>query len=142
MDIRGKDYVIPPHTYVSSNWNAVHFDPEVWGPDIGVFRPARWIKEPGILGQELFGGAPSGAEEILWSVGPRVCPGKKFSQVEFVAAMSTMLRMHTVKPRQKLGESFETARKWLEEILFDEEFRFGNKPRRPEQAGIVFVPRR
>lgn len=33
-----------------------------------------------------------------WSGGPRVCPGQKFAQVEFVAVLACVLRGAKVKP--------------------------------------------
>jgi len=41
---------------------------------------------------------PQSGSFIAWSEGVRVCPGKKFSQIEFVAAMAGILREWRVDP--------------------------------------------
>jgi len=48
---------------------------------------------------------------IAWSEGIRNCPGKKFSQVEFVAAMATLFHEWRVDPVPEASESMEMARK-------------------------------
>ena len=48
---------------------------------------------------------------IAWSEGLRICPGKKFSQVEFVASMAAIFRDWYVEPLLEEGESLEVARK-------------------------------
>lgn len=52
------------------------------------WRPDRWIiASPNQgLGEEEFLELKSGTF-LPWADGPRVCPGKKFAQVEFVAVM-------------------------------------------------------
>ncbi|KAK4235018.1 hypothetical protein C8A03DRAFT_37146 [Achaetomium macrosporum] len=66
-------------------------------PDALAWPPSRWIQE----------GAKSGEEELVviergaflgWSEGARDCPGKKFSQVEFVATMAAEFRDRCVNP--------------------------------------------
>lgn len=47
---------------------------------------------------------------IAWSEGIRNCPGKKFSQVEFVAAMATLFREWRVDPVPEPSESIGMAR--------------------------------
>jgi cytochrome P450 len=55
--------------------------------------------------------APDTQEHFLpWATGLRVCPGKKFSQVELVAALATFFRDYTVEPKPSDGESMEKAR--------------------------------
>jgi len=48
---------------------------------------------------------------IAWSENIRNCPGKKFSQVEFVAAMATLFHEWRVDPVPEASESMEMARK-------------------------------
>lgn len=48
---------------------------------------------------------------IAWSEGLRICPGKKFSQVEFVAAIATVFTNWYVGPVQLPGESIKEARR-------------------------------
>ncbi|KAF7503982.1 hypothetical protein GJ744_002956 [Endocarpon pusillum] len=47
---------------------------------------------------------------IAWSEGNRSCPGKKFSQVEFVASMAGLFRDRRVDPVPEESENLEMAR--------------------------------
>ena len=67
--------------------------------------------------------------------------GKKFSQVEFVAVISTMLAGHRLKPLVSDGKSEEEAASALIEVLEDSMNVITPKMRRPEDAGVVFVKR-
>ncbi|KAF2676563.1 cytochrome P450 [Lentithecium fluviatile CBS 122367] len=49
---------------------------------------------------------------LPWSTGPRVCPGMKMSQVEFVGVLATVLRSVRVAPAMK-GETTEEAKRRL-----------------------------
>ncbi len=66
---------------------------------------------------------------LAWSSGPRICLGMKFSQVEFVAVISTVFARHIVEPA--------VAREKLEAILAQ------TKPENPalsipNSADVVF----
>lgn len=91
--VNGKEYTIPSKTYVSINSMALHSMPRYWGPDSMVWRPGRWIitvqGEGGLKAEEFFQPVPGSF--VPWAHGPRICPGKKFSQVEFVAVISCLL---------------------------------------------------
>lgn len=89
--------VLPPNTMVIPSYAAVHTEPEVWGADSLVWRPSRWIKTPGKPGsEELI--TPKEGSFLGWSEGARNCPARKFSQVEFVATIATLLRDWHVDP--------------------------------------------
>ncbi|KIW09979.1 hypothetical protein PV08_11755 [Exophiala spinifera] len=84
--IQDRVHVVPAHTTISHNFAALHRHPKYWGPDADEWRPDRWLVADGTKdgGQEeasLFQPAPGSF--VPWNAGPRVCPGKKFSQVEF-----------------------------------------------------------
>jgi len=90
---------IPSGTTVHYNIYGTQLNPSAWSSDefknTLEFRPNRWIN-------------PHGAEETLihpkpgsflaWSGGPRICLGQKFSQVEFVAVISTIFSKYVVEP--------------------------------------------
>ena len=46
----------------------------------------------------------------IWSEGARVCPGKKFSQVEYIALIAVLFRSHRVFPVIEGQESEADAR--------------------------------
>ncbi|KAL4742578.1 cytochrome P450 [Aspergillus similis] len=79
----------PPilHTTLS-----LHLDPSIWGPDAAEFKPSRWLDGSGQLI------TPDKSTYLPWSGGPRICPGMKMSQVEFVAAMATLFKNARCEP--------------------------------------------
>jgi len=96
--------VIPSHV-------AVHTHPRYWGQDGLEWRPSRWIKSRDGPHEEETMITPVKGSFIAWSEGIRNCPGKKFSQVEFVAAMATLFHGWRVDPVPEASESMEMARK-------------------------------
>lgn len=110
LKIGDKTTVLPPNTMVIPSYSAVHTEPAIWGTDSLVWRPARWIKPGGKPGEEELIEPPDGSF-LGWSEGARNCPAKKFSQVEFVAAVATLLRDWRVDPVPEAGESLDGARK-------------------------------
>lgn len=110
--VRGRRYVIPANTLLIPNHVAVHTHPKIWGEGSLVFDPQRWITQ--VDGDESIDSevvvTPRKGSFVPWSEGVRNCPGKKFSQVEFVACLATMLRDYHVVPKVSEGESVEEAR--------------------------------
>lgn len=104
LEVEGKTCRIPPNTLVMPNGIASQTLPEYWGEDTLEWKPDRWIKSNTVKdndsGLKVYGGVaeesplpPAKVEETFlpWSGGGRVCPGKRFSQVEFVAIISLLL---------------------------------------------------
>ena len=54
---------------------------------------------------------------IAWSEGIRNCPGKRFSQVEFVAAMAGLFRDWRVDPVTEGFETPEMARRRVMDLV-------------------------
>ncbi|KAI1078846.1 cytochrome P450 [Whalleya microplaca] len=106
------DITIPPDTMVIPSYSAMHTHPNHWGPDPLIWRPSRWISSTNstrsIFDEDLI--IPQRGTFFPWSEGERSCPGKKFSQVEFVAAMAGLFRDWRVDPIQGDGESLDNAR--------------------------------
>lgn len=91
---------------------ASHSHPRSWGDDALVWRPSRWISTAKTS-------TPTTDETLLephkgtffpWSEGARACPGRKFSQVEVVGALATMLQSHAIEPVPRADESDADAR--------------------------------
>jgi cytochrome P450 len=118
LQVNGKTIVLPPKTMFLPCYAAVHTDPRYWGDDALVWRPERWIQQTG---------SGPGDEELVdiqkrtflgWSEGARDCPGKKFSQVEFVATMAALFRDWRVDPAPLgEGESREEARRRVMDLI-------------------------
>ena len=78
---------------------------------------------------------------LPWADGPRVCPGKKFSQVEFVAAMATLFKRNLVRPVGSHGEAstLEVNAK-LDRMLSDSEISSATlQPRHPELVKLAWT---
>lgn len=76
-----------------------------------------------------------------WVFGHRVCPGKKFSQVEFVAVVAHLLSLYRVELVEEPGESRGDARRRLMDVLGDKYFTIGAQVMRPDAASIRLVRR-
>lgn len=117
-----KTIVIPPMTMVLPSYAALQTDPRWWGPDSLEWRPARWIeaRNNGADGsvpcdEELI--TPRRGTYVAWSGGARDCPGRKFSQVEFVATLATLFRDHRVEPVPMAAETPEASRKRVLDLI-------------------------
>ena len=116
LKVGDKSIVVPRNTLVIPNHIAVHTHPRYWGDDSLEWRPSRWInKESTNNSNSMIDDetviVPLKGSFIAWSEGARVCPGKKFSQVEFVAAMAGIFRNGRVEPLLIRGdENMDGAR--------------------------------
>ena len=113
LKVGSRSVMLPPGTAVHLSLSALHTHPKYWGDDSLKWNPNRFISRPagiegGIEGEVL---SPDTQENFLpWGTGQRVCPGKKFAQVELVATLAYIFRNYTVHPRPQDGESIEDAR--------------------------------
>ncbi|KAI8634022.1 cytochrome P450 [Xylariaceae sp. FL1651] len=114
LRVGDKTFTVPPDTMVIPSYAALHTHPKWWGPDPLTWRPSRWIREHQTI-EELI--SPQRGTFIAWSEGERSCPGKKFSQVEFVAAMAGLFRDWRVVPELMHGERSEDARTRLLKLI-------------------------
>ncbi|KAG6362779.1 hypothetical protein INS49_007873 [Diaporthe citri] len=117
LEAGGRTYVVPPNTMVIPSYAAVHTEPKYWGSDSLTWRPSRWIQAAGAPGmEELI--TPQKGTFLGWSEGARDCPARKFSQVEFVATVATLLRDWRVDPVPlDGGESLDHARKRVLDLI-------------------------
>lgn len=117
LTIKGKTFVIPAKTLIIPNHIAVHTHPKFWGDNSLDFYPQRWIESPsGAIDDESLMTPPKGSF-IPWSDGARNCPGKKFSQVEFVASLATLLKDHRVEPKALSNETMHQARTRVRKLV-------------------------
>ena len=141
------------------NLQALHTDPKTWGSDSLTWRPSRWLasaqpRKTSSLppsSQDTATGNTAATEALLepvrgtfapWSDGsPRVCPGRKIAQVEFVAVMVALFRAHRVRPVLRAGgETTEAARQRLQDILEDSRITsITLQMRRPRDAALEWV---
>jgi cytochrome P450 len=126
----------PSTVYV--NTMALHTSSSTWGSDAMSFNPARWLRpdtpEPALI-------TPPQGTFLPWSVGPRICPGQKMSQVEFVAVIATLFHRCSARPIAREGESTELARERLLNLLQDSQPVLTLQLNRPEDLHIDWVKR-
>ena len=149
LSIGDRIHTIPPKTMVILNVTAIHTHPKYWGNDSLVWRPSRWIEPKPTVGGETTPGSlddetlhsPEPGTFFPWSNGLRVCPGKRYSQVEFVAVLSTLLRRHRVEPAKMEGESMSEARQRVLDRLTDCKFTMTLHMRDPSSVAMQWIPR-
>ena len=108
------------------------------------WRPSRWIdtKDPDEELKDESVITPQRGSFIAWSEGVRVCPSKKFSQVEFVATMAGLFRNWRVEPVPEEGEDLAMARKrWAELVEKDTGQVLLLQMLHPEKAPLVWKKR-
>ncbi|KAL8671751.1 MAG: hypothetical protein Q9168_003746 [Polycauliona sp. 1 TL-2023] len=145
LDRNGNDFVLPPSTSVNLNVQALHTDPKTWGSDSLSWRPTRWFTESYLKPasknnptSQTFISLPKGSF-IPWADGPRVCPGQKFAQVEFVAVLNTLLGGYRVKPALEPGQTAEDARQALLGMAEDSSiFAITLQMNRPKKVALVW----
>lgn len=147
--------LLPPKTSIAVNNGATQTDPAVWGDDAHIWRPSRWISSStssetkteeevtGGLDDEKFlllePGTRFKESYLAWSSGPRVCPGMKFSQVEFVAVIMSLFHTHRVEPVVDRGETMTQARARLQDILDDSHMIVTVQMRHPERCRLRWL---
>lgn len=117
LTIQGKEYNVPPKTVILLNAVALSTLPEYWGPDSLTWRPNRWIMHDANQEESLF--QPRDGVYTPFASGPRICPARKFAQVEFVAVMARLFRENRCEPVLLAGESMEEARRRVKEVVDD-----------------------
>ncbi|KAJ5050427.1 uncharacterized protein L3040_002310 [Drepanopeziza brunnea f. sp. 'multigermtubi'] len=137
----GTEHLIPQETTVIVNVTALCTSPEYWGPDTMTWRPDRWITSSGQnadLQTEEIKQPASKKAFVPWATGPRVCPGKKFSQVEFVAVIALLFRKHRVAPEMKEGESKEDVKRKVLDTVEDSRLVMTLRMNNPERVKLIW----
>ncbi|OHF03814.1 cytochrome P450 [Colletotrichum orchidophilum] len=119
--VGSEDHRIPANINIFVNMPSIQVHEPIWGPDADSWKPGRWIitnnEIKGLDGEQIK--VPPDGAFLPWSEGKRACPGKRFSQVGFVAALSTLLYKHRLEVIPNEGESMENARKRVMGVIDD-----------------------
>jgi cytochrome P450 len=126
-----------PHQLASGmeiyvNQAAIHRDSSVWGPDPNAFRPSRWIDSTG----ELI--IPEKGTFLPWSGGPRICPGMKMAQVEFVGTFAALFRAAKCEFSGALNYSKESTR-ILEALMKDSFLKLSLQMKNPNEVQLRWI---
>lgn len=116
----GTQHTLPADIDVFVSQACAHINPDYWAPDPLAFRPTRWLEasNDGLSGDTLI--EPEKGTFFPWSIGPRMCPGMKMAQVEFVSVFAALFRHSRVEPALLPGEkTVEEARRRLEGVVAD-----------------------
>jgi cytochrome P450 len=137
LTIQGEERHLPPQCQLILNLVSLHSDPKSWGSDALTWKPTRFIES--IAGEESLI-SPSDGSFVPWVSGPRVCPGKKFAQVEFVAVIATVFKNTRVKVASLPRESSMQTKERVLAVIEDSEV--GASPvlkmRHPEKIRLIW----
>ncbi|EME89142.1 uncharacterized protein MYCFIDRAFT_76504 [Pseudocercospora fijiensis CIRAD86] len=122
MDILGER--IPGGTIVGCNAWVLHRRPEIFGPDVDVFRPERWLEARPEQLREMK------ATMFQFGAGARTCIGKNISLLEIYKLVPTFLRNFEVEMAGEEDAEWKTCNAWFITQDFDTKFR----PRRIAQS--------
>ena len=136
-----REIVVDSATMLTADFYAVHLSSR-WGPDAHVFNPKRFITKSSSTGEDVLASPPEGAIFMAWVFGSRVCPGKKFSQVEFVAVVANLLAKFRVEPVGKAYETEQETQKRIQAVISEKYFNISAHIKRPEDAAVRFVSRK
>ncbi|KAI0841159.1 cytochrome P450 [Hypoxylon sp. FL0890] len=148
LTINNKTIIIPPNSMVAPSYGSVQTDPRFWGPDSLTWKPSRWIKPSAGSHADVLSkpgedfNMPVRGAFIGWSDGVRDCPGRKFSQVEFVATMASLFLDWRVEPVVAKNETLERAQQRVEDLIrTDSGFVLLLQMLHPERAPLVWKRR-
>lgn len=140
-----REFAIPAHTHVFPNIVGLHHNSDYWGADSMVWRPSWWIEQSipnsTFLEDETIK-SPVKGSYVPWAEGPRICPGKKFSQVEFVAVIANLLREHTIEVITNLNETKDQACARVLSVVRDSDGKITLQMKRPDSIKLKFLKRK
>ncbi|KAF5869348.1 putative cytochrome p450 monooxygenase protein [Botrytis fragariae] len=153
LKVNGQTYVLPPHTTAHCSIPALHAYPKYWGSNPLAWNPSRFIsmsststptKSPNTqdFDQEKVEGDTSD-HFMPFAWGQRVCPGKKFAQVELVAVLAALFKDWKVEVVPKDGETCEQAREraWKSSLVVDHERHMLHEMFDPKSVGLKWAGR-
>ncbi|TKW57214.1 putative cytochrome P450 CYP13A1 [Colletotrichum tanaceti] len=123
------------------NTVALQTSPSTWGPDALDFKPTRWLQPVFKVDEAPQLKTPPRGAFLPWSAGPRVCPGQKMSQVEFVAVVATLFRKCTAEPVPRKEESMQQARQRLLDLMQDSQPAVTLQMKRPKDVHLRWARR-
>ena len=132
---------------IISTFPSIHSHPRYWGDDADSWRPARWIEttpeghgaSDSVFDREHLTTTPRGSF-MPWSDGDRVCPGRKFSHVELVGALTALFADGwRVEPVRQVRESMEAAQERTKDVIRDSGLVLLVEMLHPERVGLRWV---
>ncbi|KAF7866955.1 hypothetical protein EAF04_005795 [Stromatinia cepivora] len=153
LEVNGQTYILPPHTAVHCSIPALHAHPRYWGFNPLAWNPSRFISISSTStptnksGTQVFDKEKVEVDTsnhfMPFAWGQRVCPGRKFAQVELVAVLAALFKDWKVEVVPKEGETEEQARAraWKSSLVVDHERHMLHEMVDPESVGLRWVKR-
>ncbi|CAG8954816.1 hypothetical protein HYFRA_00004742 [Hymenoscyphus fraxineus] len=144
LKIDGTMYMIPAGTSVHCSLGALHTHSLYW-TDPMAWNPSRFIsstKPEDIRNYEDEVLAADTSDHFMpFAWGQRVCPGKRFAQVELVAAIAMLFKDWRIKPEPEKGETEAQARDraWKSSLIVDHEGHMLHEMVEPEKVGMSWI---
>ncbi|KAK8129154.1 cytochrome P450 monooxygenase [Apiospora kogelbergensis] len=145
LRVDNQTFTFPAGTKFTSNLRAMQTHPDYW-PDAGEWRPSRWIANPAptdspltqeTMTRERFQ-VPDKTIFFPWGEGPQVCPGKKFAEVEEVAVLACLFKVHRLKIKKRHStESDSAVHKRFEKCINDIDLEMLVRLRDGDQVTLV-----
>jgi cytochrome P450 len=145
IKIGSRNVTLPPGIGIHLSLSGMHTSPEYWGDESMQWNPNHFISSIGAAGDFESEVLASDTQEhfLPWATGQRVCPGKRFSQVEMVAVLAIIFKDYTVQPVTRDGESMEQARQRIFDtsLTIDHEGRMLFEISHPETIALTWKKR-
>jgi cytochrome P450 len=116
LQFEDNSVIIPANTSTSPSILAVHTHSKYW-PKPVQWKPSRWVATDENGRESLI--TPSSNTYLPWSDGTQNCPGRKFSEVEFVAVIALLMQDCKLSIVREEGQSEEQAKKRAVRIVND-----------------------
>jgi len=90
-DMEFHGYFLPKGATVWGNIYAIHHDPNVWGNDVEIFRPERFLNEEGklLVKNDAF---------MPFSIGKRQCPGDMIAKNSILLLLASIFHKFSIQP--------------------------------------------
>ncbi|KAB8291058.1 hypothetical protein EYC80_009747 [Monilinia laxa] len=145
LKIGNQTHILPRDTLVMINTSATHRNPKYWseirktardGPPypLSDFHPERWLQSPN---SKTSYNPPEGAY-VPFAEGYRSCPGQRFAQAEFCAAIARLFSEFSVELVCKPGDDYASTLEKVEQQMSNGTvFEMGLKMKQPVPLKIV-----
>ena len=143
LTVGNTTYRIPPQSNVQVNFCGLHTNTDVWGSNALAWNPARFItfdntQSNRSVDADQLRAFPEGVY-VPWSHGERICPGKRFSQVELAAVLAVLFYKHGVEVEPEMGESSLDAQARAMKTSLDIQMTLLNEMYQPGRVGLKWV---
>lgn len=88
-EVRLGKFILPANLELFIPFLAVHYDPEIWGQDVQLFKPERFSEGVAKATKDNLGAF------LPFGLGPRICVGFNFATTEAKIALSMILQRYS-----------------------------------------------